>query len=161
MYDYDLIGYALKNNEYKRLGSGSSRIVYDLNDGNVIKVAKNDKGFDQNMVEYTLFNSNNYFATVVDASTNYKYLIMTKADRILRGPKQLRTAHNCKTDNELREKLFNFAVDYDLIIGDLMKPSSWGIFGNTPLLVDFGLTDSVYYTHYSFKVKQKQRRVAV
>lgn len=35
----------------KKLGEGSSRIVFDLNDGYVLKLAKNEKGLEQNLTD--------------------------------------------------------------------------------------------------------------
>lgn len=46
------------NNTLRRLGSGSSRIVYEFDDRHVIKLAKNNKGLDQNDHEADVYFGN-------------------------------------------------------------------------------------------------------
>ena len=42
------------DNNLTRIGGGSGRIVYELNDTKVLKLAKNQKGVAQNNVEFDL-----------------------------------------------------------------------------------------------------------
>ena len=44
---------------FPKIGSGSSRIVFDMGDGNVLKLAKNEKGYDQNNTEGDWGNAKN------------------------------------------------------------------------------------------------------
>ena len=39
----------------KRIGAGGTRIVYDLGNGNVLKIAKSKKGIQCNKMEVTLY----------------------------------------------------------------------------------------------------------
>lgn len=66
----------------KKIGSGSSRTVYAVDDEKVLKVAKNKKGIAQNEVEGE-YNLQNYgcFAKIYDGSDDYIYLEMQAARR--------------------------------------------------------------------------------
>lgn len=65
----------------KRIGQGSSRIVYAVDDEKVLKVAKNNKGIQQNQAESQGWLQDYYdcFAKVYDASDDGVYLEMQAA----------------------------------------------------------------------------------
>jgi mRNA-degrading endonuclease RelE of RelBE toxin-antitoxin system len=70
------------NQNLQRLASGSSRIVYKIDDATVLKLAKNNKGLAQNETEATM--SNDYyapdvFAKVYDVDDDYKWIEMQLA----------------------------------------------------------------------------------
>ena len=66
-----------------KIGSGSSRSVYDLKDGNVLKVAKNARGIAQNEVEsYLSFSSYDVCAKVIESSEKLTWLVMEKCEKI-------------------------------------------------------------------------------
>lgn len=69
----------------QKIGTGSSRIVYQLPDGNVLKLASNKKGIDQNSNECGL-GQDNFFgeilARVFDCDQNDLWIVSEKANRI-------------------------------------------------------------------------------
>ncbi len=68
-----------------KLGSGSSRVVYQMPDGNVLKLAKNEKGLGQNEVECGL-GQDHYFEDVLthvkDCDTNDLWVVSEYAKKI-------------------------------------------------------------------------------
>lgn len=64
----------------KYITSGTARLVYKLNDKQVLKLAKNNKGILQNTVEYNYYNDvnidNDIFAKVYDNSDNAKFYFL-------------------------------------------------------------------------------------
>lgn len=72
----------------QRISSGSSRIVYKIDDEKVLKLAKNVKGLSQNEVEisYSQYNDINYiFAKVFDYEDNDLWLEMELARKVSKG----------------------------------------------------------------------------
>lgn len=72
------------NSTLERLGSGSSRIVYKIDDNTVLKLAKNQKGVAQNLREISVGTENYYqssglFAEVYDYDENGLWLEMQYA----------------------------------------------------------------------------------
>jgi len=82
--DFDQIIANVRDGAYKSIGSGSGRRVFDLENGYVVKVAKNKKGFAQNEAEYQISSASNsaLFAKVLQISEDYRMLIMQKAEKI-------------------------------------------------------------------------------
>lgn len=82
--DIQYVLYGIKSGMYKYIGSGSARKVYDLNNGFVLKIARNIKGIAQNEAEFLIFNESklDLLARVYFVSDDYKYLIMKKAKPI-------------------------------------------------------------------------------
>ena len=76
--------YGIECGMYRYIGAGSARKVYDLNNGFVIKIARNIKGIAQNEAEFLISNDDesSLFAKVYFLSDDYKYLIMEKANGI-------------------------------------------------------------------------------
>jgi len=71
--------YASKNGKY--LGQGSSRFVFDLENGNVLKIADGNSGLVQNKQEITICNKfckSGLFAKIFDFDPNYEWLVMEK-----------------------------------------------------------------------------------
>lgn len=69
----------------KPLGSGSGRVVFDLGDGTVLKIAKNPKGVSQNGMETDGFIQESYsdvIAPVVDSDPDDLWLVMVKAKKV-------------------------------------------------------------------------------
>lgn len=70
---------------FNRLGSGSGRIVYDVDDNYVLKLAKNNKGIAQNREEKSICAYNDYddiLANVIDSSDNDVWILSEKAKKI-------------------------------------------------------------------------------
>ncbi|WP_315076759.1 hypothetical protein [uncultured Clostridium sp.] len=136
---------------YRYIGSGSSRKVFDLGNGYVIKVAKNRAGIAQNKSEYKI-SSNDYsdlFAKVIKASNNFNLLIMQKAIKIYNISYVLKY-FNVRSKNQLlnSKELQNIKRNYNLLLSDLGRKSSWGIINGRPVIIDYGFTREVQKMYY-------------
>ena len=161
-YNFNEIILGLKNRKYELIGSGSSRKVYDLMDGCVIKVAKDIRGIYQNQVEYTVYQSrkSNFFAKVVAISEDNKCLIMSKAVKI----KNIYTVYKYYNVRNIKSLtvLDHFNEDIKknkLSIADLTRPSSWGFVGDKPVLIDYGLNSGIFKKFYGLNTLLKRYRV--
>ncbi len=150
-YDFNNILQKAKKGQYKQLGNGSCRIVFDLGGGSVAKIAKDIRGIDQNLNEYTIFQSHksDLFAEVTAVSPDNRILIMAKADKV----KNMRTVYRYYNVQNISSLLKHgsFYQDintYKLSRGDLVRPSSWGLINGIPMLIDFGLTHGVFIKYY-------------
>lgn len=143
----------MKQEMYKYIGSGSSRKVFDLGNGYVVKVAKNKAGIAQNKMEYTisLTDSSNLLAKVIQSSKDFYILIMEKADKIDNF------SYVCdyfKVDNILQvltlKEFQNLHYKYNLLLNDLRRTSSWGIINGKPVVIDYGFTKEIRERYYLF-----------
>jgi hypothetical protein len=145
------IMFNIKRGYYRYIGSGSSRDVFDLGNGYVIKAAKNKAGIAQNEAEYNIsYNDNSgLFAEVVDVSNNFKLLIMEKADKIY-NISDVCKYFNVRSKGELLklEELRNISRNYNLILNDLKRKSSWGMINGRPIIIDYGFTRDVRARYY-------------
>lgn len=145
------IMYNLQRGKYRYIGSGSSREVFDLSNGYVIKVAKNKAGIEQNKAEYKISSEDNYniFAKVIYAISNYKYIIMKKAKKVksinyvwryfdVYDKYQFSNLHIIQT---IKHK-------YNLLVSDLARVSSWGIIDDRLQIIDYGFTREVKDKYY-------------
>ncbi len=151
--DFNQISLNIKRRYYKFIGIGSGRIVYDLENGYVVKVAKNNKGIAQNKAEYkiSLSDNTNLFAKILGASENFKYLVMEKAVRI-KDIYYVCKYFNVRNNKELYQvkELQNISSKYGLLLGDLRRSVNWGLLNGRPVIIDYGYTDEVrkrYYMH--------------
>ena len=147
---YDIM-FGLRNGRYVYIGSGSSREVYDLENGYVVKVAKNKAGIEQNRAEYYISanDSSGIFAKVIEASSDYGLLIMRKAKKI----KDIRFVwnyFNAGNKHEFYESphMQRLKNKYKLLLGDFEKASSWGIIKGRPVIIDYGFTRYVERKYY-------------
>lgn len=174
-----------------RVGAGSSRIVYKINDNIVIKLAKNQKGIAQNEVELNFAEESNLFPQLYDYDKKDTTWIISEYARRATSQDFMRlTGHNFKfvkefielvssqysryrrwaptpEQDKFYERVMNFdepnseffyeineyLTNYQInTIGDLMRPSSWGVAqrqnGDELVIVDYGLTDDVFDKHY-------------
>lgn len=150
-YDFNVINDNIRQGNYNYINSGSGRRVFDLGNGYVVKVAKNQKGIAQNEVEYRIKSDiDSYiFATILDTSKDYKYLIMEKADKIYSFSYILRYYHV----NHMRELLKRDDIQYaihthHLMPVDLYKLTNWGIVNEVPVIIDYGFTWNVKRKYY-------------
>lgn len=74
----DCYRYALLN--FNKLGSGSSRNVYDMGNGRVLKVAKNEKGIDQNNNERDYSIDSPYVVRVIDCHPDNYWVLSEYAE---------------------------------------------------------------------------------
>lgn len=174
-----------------RIGSGSSRIVYKIDNEKVLKLAKNSKGISQNEVE--IQHGNDYYlkdlgiiAEVFNYDENELWLEMQLAQKCSKGKfLQIneigfddycnylsyyesdvlgKSRFKTNVSDEIKEKaesnefvgsMIEFIGNYDIPIGDLKRINSYGVViangSENVVLVDYGLTDDVYNTHYKRK----------
>lgn len=149
--DFKYIIKNLNQNKYRLIGSGSGRHVYDLDNGYVVKVAKNKRGFVQNKAEYQIASSNHspVFAKIVAVSDDFECLIMEKADRIMSFSVIFQYYHVRNYRELFRlDEFKDFPKKYNLLFADLRRRSSWGLVKGKPVIIDFGFTREVsrYYT---------------
>lgn len=171
----------------KRISSGSSRIVYKIDDTKVLKLAKNKKGIAQNEVEIRY--SQDYMwdsvvAQVFEYDENNLWLEMELARKLTPNAFKQITGFSFEEYSEAVQYTYNQANprkarrrigrperynemfeegfisemmsligSYDDINeGDLQKTSSYGVVnrggGDEVVLVDYGLTGSVYDSFY-------------
>ena len=149
--DFMDVEYKIDIEEYKYIGKGSGRVVYDLGNGYVVKVAINNKGFAQNKIEYNLssYDESGIFAKIVSSSNNFKYIIMEKAEKI-KNLIPVRNYFNVKNNKQLFQTKFikEISSKYNLSTADLKRPSSWGLINGVPKIIDYGLTTKVYMNYY-------------
>lgn len=139
---------------YRYIGLGSSRQVFDLRNGYVIKVAINSAGISQNQSEYRISceDKSGLFAKVVRVSNDFRFLMMEKADKVY-NISEVYEYFNVKGKDELfnLEELKNIFKDNNLLTGDLNRKSNWGIINGRPVIIDYGFTREVCKRHYLFR----------
>lgn len=148
---FDQIMFNLIGGYYKYIGSGSSRYVFDLRNGYVVKVAKNMAGIAQNQNEYAIscYDNSDLFAKVAQASNNFYFLIMEKADKIDNISEVFKYFKvNGKKELFHLKKLQNIKRNYNLLLGDFDRKSNWGIIKGRPVIIDYGFTREISETYY-------------
>ncbi len=143
----------LQNGLYPKLGSGSGRRVYDLQNGTVLKAAKNVRGYAQNQIEYIIseMDDSEQFAKVLYISKDNLYLIMEKAEPVT-DFSQVRNYFKVKTNHELfqLDNLKYIPHKYNLLTSDLCRPVNWGFLHGRPVIIDYGFTGRIRRKYYSF-----------
>jgi|GEM_PF-1075505 len=150
----------IRSGEYKLMGRGSCRYVFDMNNGYVVKVAKDIRGLEQNRNEYKIYSSrkSDLFADIVYISRDDRFLIMVKATK-LKSFKYVYRYYNVNSikslaiKNNLIEDINNNLIS----TGDLRRISSWGLINGVPKLIDYGLTHSTFKKYYSGNIFIKKR----
>jgi hypothetical protein len=160
----------------KHLSSGSSRIVYLTPDKTVLKLAKNEKGLAQNEAEANPKMKSKYLNKILKRANNDAWIEVPYLDKITEKDfKDMTTISfndfsNCiryglksVSKNSGKEKpkcfedvckhplyldLVEIGKKFKLMPGDLSKISSWGSKNNKPVLIDAGLTQTVYEDFY-------------
>lgn len=150
-FDFDLIIMDIKNGRYRSIGSGSGRQVFDLENGFVLKAAKNRKGIAQNEAEFHIASADfsNLFAKIPHVSSDLTLLIMEKADRI-NDFSDVWKYYKVNSNRELfnLEEINYIFSKYNLVILDLYRRTSWGLINNRPVIIDYGLTWEVKKKYY-------------
>lgn len=141
----------VRQGNYRYIGSGSSRNVFDLGNGYVIKVAKNRAGIAQNRSEYRIssLDTSDLFAEVIEVSEYFNTLIMRKADKI-RDFRYILDYFKVRNYEELFRltEFQNIQYKYNLLLSDLIRMSSWGIINGRPTIIDYGFTREVVEKYY-------------
>ncbi|SEW45772.1 hypothetical protein [[Clostridium] fimetarium] len=149
--DFDQIIANVRDGAYKSIGSGSGRRVFDLENGYVVKVAKNKKGIAQNEAEYQISSASNsaLFAKILQISEDYRMLIMQKAEKI-KHISEVWEYFNVKSNRELYNvgEIRYISSEYNLLMADLYRPVNWGRINARPVIIDFGFTRRVRKKYY-------------
>jgi hypothetical protein len=114
------------NTNLKRISSGSSRIVYEIDDYRVLKLAKNSKGLAQNKLESNEYINSDYpdiIAKVLETDRNFKWLISERSKKVTKsrfkkivgvGIEEFSIYLMLKTDKHRnRSRMFRPTVDAD------------------------------------------------
>ena len=176
------------NERLQKLGSGSARVVYKVDDEKVLKIAKNKKGIAQNSVEAEgwlqnygivakIFESDNddfwiemewakkitpkrfKEITGVDIKKLWSYLFYDKSNYTQKmGLTQEEIDY--MNENEFVGDLMSFIHDRGMVYpGDFGRISTYGevMREGSPsiVLIDFGLSSSVYYDYYDKRQKAR------
>lgn len=148
---FRLISLNINRGAYECIGKGSSRMVYDLENGKVVKVAKNRKGFAQNEVEYriALDDDSALLANVIATSEEFKFLVMDKANRI-EDMSYVWNYFHVRNNQQLFQvqSLKNISSKYNLLFYDLGRAVNWGQINGKPVIIDFGFTRQVSRKYY-------------
>ena len=143
--------YGIENGMYRYIGAGSARKVYDLDNGFVIKIAKNIKGVAQNRAEFLISNDDDspLLAKVYFVSDDYRYLIMKKANNI-KSEKELLNYFKIQNKRELsnNRSIKEIHDTHNLVWADSYKFTSWGKIKNRVVLIDYGYTKEIYNEFY-------------
>ncbi len=143
----------LQNGRYPKLGSGSGRRVYDLQNGMALKIAKNVRGYAQNQIEAIIseMDDSQLFAKVLFISKDNLYLVMEKAESVT-DFSQVLHYFKAVSNRELfqRDDFSYIPRKYNLLLSDLCRPVNWGILNGRPVIIDYGFTGRIKRKYYSF-----------
>lgn len=149
--DFEQMVTNLMRKDYKYINSGSGRLVFDLGNGYVVKVAKNQKGLAQNETEYRIASKDDthLFARILDVSEDFKYLIMEKAEKI-KSISYVWHYFNVKSNRRLYqiEELRDIASRNNLVLLDFGRSANWGKVNDKPVIIDYGFTKEVRKKYY-------------
>lgn len=144
------------NKKFNLLNKGTGRNVYLIGDEYVLKIAKNNKGIAQNKTEIEISKSNKYndiISNIIEYNDNGYYVIAQKANRItdeifqeLTGLQLQGFLYYLRFNKEwdgrnkpFYNKVNSLVKDFDLDRFDVSDISSWGVIGDKPVIVDYGL----------------------
>lgn len=150
-YNYQDIINKIKNGEYRLIGFGSCRRVFNMNNGYVVKLAKDIRGVEQNKTEYGIYKNSKslFFAEIPYISEDNRLLVMARAKRI----RKMRTVYFYYKVNNINSllkvnNLYEDLKNNDLGTGDLRRASSWGFINGAPVIIDYGLTHNLFKKYY-------------
>ena len=165
----------------KKLSAGSDRVVFDLGDGNVLKVANNARGLAQNMQEGDQeLIGKGMLPQVYETGLNYvvaeKLEVLKPKDRV--PVYDLRTGEQYDTEDadvmieeltpygqadfdtrnpDLVDVLKNYGLqdflNYDIIYGDLTNIENWGFKEGKPVHLDAGTFGGMFIIRRYARVK--------
>lgn len=159
---------------WKLLGEGSSRTAFEIDEKLIIKIAHNDKGIAQNLVEMQPSVQTDCVIQAVVADGKGKWIIFENSERLTKKDfkkivgfgfdsfmNALFYAMNNESDkwskprefNEIKKNsLFrcvaNLVFENQLLIGDISKASTWGMLNGKPIIRDAGLDKETYNKFY-------------
>jgi hypothetical protein len=140
--DADRIYSGIRNGKFKYLGRGAGRHVFDMGDGRVVKVARNEFGYDQNKTEYalSLAYKGDLFAKVISVSEDHRLLIMQAAKWVSNLAPVLKY-YNVRSTKELFDvpEVFALIRNHRLVAREFLRPRNWGFIGGRPVIIDYGI----------------------
>ena len=167
-YNYDTDKVARERFEIpklKRIGSGSDRVVYDLNDSYVLKVAKTARGLEQNYHEGDSYLvDEEIIPRVIEKGLNYvvvekvvpikaRDIVPTydvegdqigteRADRMFAELSRFRQSDFDRREQKLLDTLYKYGlyevVNFEILMGDFARKANWGIRDGRPIHLDGG-----------------------
>jgi hypothetical protein len=169
-----LFGKEFKQKEPRLIGTGSSRYVYDLKDGTVLKLALDNKGIAQNSVEAFAGRDpsiNRILAQVEDSSDEFVWLISEKVQPLYKPEFEALTGipwgslkqrleepagsqrvvgGGCLTGDEFIAYLKNYLEKYKgMLVDDILKIDSWGkTDSGCAVLLDYGASEAMFKKLY-------------
>jgi hypothetical protein len=155
--DFENIRLNIEKKSYQLVGIGTGRYVYDLDNGYVVKAARNRKGLAQNKAEYQIASTDHshVFAKITAVSEDQKYLVMEKAEKI-NSLSEVWEYYHVRNNRELfRIEKFREAVrKNNLLLPDLGRKNSWGKVKGKPVIIDYGFTREVskYYSPFNINL---------
>ncbi len=151
-FDFDVIQSNINNDSYPRLGVGSGRRVFDLENGFVVKVAKNKRGLAQNKTEVLISekDESGLIAKILAVSSDSSYLIMEKTEKI-KHISVVWDYFHVKSNREMVQlpEFQELSIKYELLFVDLYRPINWGLKEGRPVIIDYGFTKEVKRQYYS------------
>ena len=174
-YNDEMLQYA--SNFLEELGVGSSRKAFILSTKKVIKIARNEAGKAQNEAEtliHETFKNDSGPMTVSKVldweRSKYRWMIVEPTNTagitpqmfeeivglnwedfklVLRDEKKISEVKANKETKNFLTKLQGIMNEAELLGGDILKLSHWGVTANRKLvLIDYGLTGGVREKHY-------------
>ncbi len=165
------------NKTFPRIKAGSGRVAYDYDGNNVLKLAKNEKGLQQNRTEGDMSIQSSYgdlVTKVLDSDNHDVWVIAEKATRCSPSEFKKFTGVDIKNlgyylrkkleprqrsmfaiqdepaldENEFVQELLCMMADYSMPAGDIQRIASWGKVRDRVVLIDYGLTNFIYETYY-------------
>lgn len=167
-YEYDTDKVARERfdiSKLHRIGSGSDRVVYDLNDSYVLKVAKTARGLEQNYHEGDLYLvDEEIIPRVIEKGLNYvvvekvvpikaKDLVpiydtegeqigTERADQMFAELSRFHQADFDRHEQKLLNTLYKYGlyevVNFEILMGDFARKANWGIRDGRPIHLDGG-----------------------
>lgn len=140
--------------EYKFLGEGIGRKVYSFDKDYVIKIAKGYDGVYQNRIE------NHVFTTADESLKKYlcpilwfqpDRLIMKRAIPLSKfNRSEYIDINKIRPEEESGADLKKLSSKFLLFYEDIISTSSWGIYENNNVLIDYGCTETIGDYFYRF-----------
>lgn len=132
----------------KILGAGYGRVVIEENNKTVIKKYLSEYGKYQNQTEYYIYmhasdEQKEIICPVIDLKDGILEMYKAKPlDRLYPELKTIQEYYNVTALYKLPfwDKLKSLMDDFNLARGDIEKLSSWGLFNNKIVLIDYGTT---------------------
>ena len=150
------------------IGNGSARVALEVDYRNfttVMKIAKNERGFAQNLAEANLYKKYNskppYMVPMIDFDDNYDadyaWLHVFKANKFDKNlffrhfkvsfaefsktlSAIINNEENENKKNPAIKEFVKFVTKNKLQLGEYRQQSNWGTYKNKPVILDAGLT---------------------